>query len=315
MADTQQSSVLWDQKAWEQMAYFAFFPENYYDQLATVRATNETHRGSSISFSKVTSMSPATTPLTETSDVTPVEVVDDEVNITMTEYGNVTRNTAKLRGTSFLPVNETLARAVGYNMGETIDLIARVPFYAGSNVAYGTGGTGTPDSRANVNAADTLDPHDIRAAVAELRADAVPTLQGSYVSVIHPHVYVDFVENTDAAGWTTPANYSDSTRRWNGEIGTFEGVRFINSPRAKIFTDTGSPTTVDVYATCVIGAEAVGKAYSKHPEWGEHPQMVQGPIVDALRRFVPIGWKHLVGYGIFRQESLWRIESGSSLGV
>lgn len=313
--ETQQSSVLWDQKAWEQMAYFAFRPENYFDQLCDVKPTRETHRGASVSFDKVNAMTAATTELTEVNDVTPVEVTDAEVNVVLKEYGNTTKHTKKLVGTSFLPVSETIATEVGFNMGESIDLVARTPFYAGTNVGYATGGSNDPDSRDDINADDKLTAHDIRVQVAKLRTDSVPTIGGSYIGVLHPHVQVDLMEDTDAAGWVTPANYSAAEKRWNGEIGRFEGVKFITAPRALTYADTGSPTTVDVYATVILGAQAIAKAHSKHPEFGPDPRMVLGPQTDSLKRFFYIGWYHLVGYGVFRQESLRRIESSSSLGT
>ena len=37
-------------------------------------------------------------------------------------------------------------------------------------------------------------------------------------------------------------------------------------------------------------------------------------LFRSLRRFVPLGWYWLGAYGIFRQASVMRIESSSSLG-
>jgi hypothetical protein len=45
------------------------------------------------------------------------------------------------------------------------------------------------------------------------------------------------------------------------------------------------------------------------------PQIRRGPVVDSLMRFNPIGWYWLGGYGLFRQASLRRIESSSSIGA
>ena len=40
-----------------------------------------------------------------------------------------------------------------------------------------------------------------------------------------------------------------------------------------------------------------------------------GPVTDLLRRWVPLGWYWLGGFSIFRQASVYRIESTSSLGA
>jgi hypothetical protein len=37
--------------------------------------------------------------------------------------------------------------------------------------------------------------------------------------------------------------------------------------------------------------------------------------VDALRRFVPVGWYYLAGYARFREASIRRVESSSSIGT
>jgi len=72
--------------------------------------------------------------------------------------------------------------------------------------------------------------------------------------------------------------------------------------------------SVDVYGTLVMGRQALAKAFSTGGGYGEQAQIVDVPVIDTLRRFTGIGWKHFVGYSVFRQASLYRIESGSSIG-
>ena len=71
---------------------------------------------------------------------------------------------------------------------------------------------------------------------------------------------------------------------------------------------------VDVYGTLVMGRQALAKAFSTGGGYGEQAIIVDVPVVDTLRRFTGVGWKHFVGYGVFRQVALYRIESGSSIG-
>jgi hypothetical protein len=72
--------------------------------------------------------------------------------------------------------------------------------------------------------------------------------------------------------------------------------------------------SVDVYGTLVMGRQALAKAYSTGGGYGEQAQIVDVPVIDTLRRFTGVGWKHFVGYGVLRQAALYRIESGSSIG-
>lgn len=72
--------------------------------------------------------------------------------------------------------------------------------------------------------------------------------------------------------------------------------------------------TNDVYGTLFMGRQALAKGFSVGGGYGEQPVMVDVPVTDALRRFEGMGWKHLVGYSVFRQAALRRLESTSSIG-
>jgi N4-gp56 family major capsid protein len=237
----------------------------------------------------------------------------------MKEYGNAVVTTAKLRATSFINVDPVAANAVGYNAGISIDSVCRDVLQAGTNVIYATGGATDPTSRTTINSDDTLSANDVRRVVAQLRGANVPTIGGSYVGFIHPDVSYDFRSATDAAAWRTPANYVNPEGIYNGEIGMFEGVRFMESSRAPKFVNasdnSGSAGTIDVYGTLIMGRQALAKAVANAAGYGDQPTMVYGEVVDVLKRFQPVGWKHFVGYGVFRQEALRRIESASSIGT
>jgi len=318
-AETGTGNLSVDQTAFEKMAYFALRDEMYFDQFADVQATNATNPGATVTFTIFQDLAATNTLLGEAEDVTPVAMSDSQVPVTLAEYGNATVTTAKLRATSFLPVDPVAANAVGYNAGLSIDTIARAAAQAGSNVIYATGGATDPTDRDEINTDDLLAANDVRKAVAQLRKANVPTFGGSYVAMIHPDVSYDFRSNTDAAAWRTPANYVNPAGIYNGEIGVFEGVRFIESPRAPLFANasnnSGSTGNIDVYGTLIMGRQALAKGISLGGEYGAQPTIVYGTVTDLLKRFRPVGWKHFVGYAVFRQEALRRIESASSIGA
>jgi N4-gp56 family major capsid protein len=317
-AETGTANLTTDQVAFEKLAYFALRPEMYFDQFASVQATNATNPGASVKFTVFADLAAATTPLGEAEDVTPVSMSDSQVTVTLEEYGNATVTTAKLRASSFLPVDPVAAQAVGYNAGLSIDTIARGVLQAGTNVIYATGGTDTAAARVDMDTDDTITAKDIRRAVAQLRGANVPTIGGNYVGFIHPDVSYDLRGITDASGWRDSYKYTNAMPLYNGEIGMFEGVRFMESPRAPLFANayngSGAAGTGDSYGTLIMGQQALAKAVSMGGEYGSQPTIVYGTITDLLKRFRPVGWKHFVGYSVFRQEALRRIESASSIG-
>jgi N4-gp56 family major capsid protein len=318
-AETGTSNLNVDQVAFEKLAYFALRPEMYFDQFADVQATNATNPGASVKFTVFADLAAATTALGEAEDVTPVAMSDAQVTVTLNEYGNATVTTAKLRASSFLPVDPVAANAVGYNAGLSIDTIARNVLQAGDNVIYATGGTDTAAARVDMDVDDTLTAKDIRRAVAQLRGANVPTIGGNYVGFIHPDVSYDLRGITDASGWRDSYKYTNAMPLYNGEIGMFEGVRFMESPRAPLFANayngSGAAGTGDSYGTLIMGQQALAKAVSMGGEYGAQPTIVYGTVTDLLQRFRPVGWKHFVGYSVFRQEALRRIESSSSIGA
>jgi N4-gp56 family major capsid protein len=316
MAVTAQGSTDFAKTAYDLMAYFALRPQLYFDAVADVKPTNQSQAGSAVQFTITNDLAFATTPLNESTDLTPVALSDSTVSLTLAEYGNAVTTTALARGTSFLDLDPVAANIVGFNAGGSIDTLARNILQAGTNVNYAVGnGTNVAAARNQVSPANTLVASDVRQVRAQLLRNNVPQIGSYYMAFIHPDVSFDLRGQTGAATWNEPHAYSQPDNIWTGELGSFSGFRFVETPRAPIFADAGSSTTfTDVYRTLFLGRQALAKAYSYVDGNGAFPMVVPGPITDSLRRLVPIGWYWLGVYGIFRQASLYGVESASSIG-
>lgn len=309
------SALSSDQAAYNLMADFALRPELYFDQVADVKATKQAHQGSTVKFTLYDDLAVASTALTESVDVDAQAMADSQITVTLAEYGNAVLTTAKVRGTSFLNVDADAANIVGYNAGVSLDTLARDVLKGGTNVRYASDGATAPDARNKVEADDLILAADVRRARVDLVGASVAPFGQFYRGFIHPDVSYDLRRETGAAAWRDPHTYSQPAEIWNGTIGAFEGVEFIETPRAPIFADAGSSTTLtDVYATIFVGRQSLAKAYSS-TESAATPQVVIGPITDKLRRFHPLGWYWLGGYAIYRQAAVRRVESASSIGT
>lgn len=300
------------QAAYDRLARFALRPELYFDAVADVKPTNQSMPGASVTFPIISDLAIASTALNESTDVTPSAISESTVTVTLAEYGNAVLTTAALRGESYVEVDPIVANVIGYNAGVSIDEVARNVLAAGTNVAY----TGGQTARTGLNSTTLLKAADIRAAKARLRSQNVPNFNGFYTAYIHPNVSYDFTSETGSAAWRDPHTYSQPGEIWAGELGAFEGFRFIETPRAPVFQGAGSSTgTVgaNVFGVLCVGRQSLAKAWSMVDGNTEQPHVVPGPITDFLRRFVPWGWYWLGGYSIYRQASIQRIETGSSL--
>ena len=314
MAITQASSLSVDQTAFDQIAYFALRSEMLFDAAADVQPVAQSMPGSAVTFTIFSELADATSTLSETADLTPTTMADSQVEVTLAEYGNTINTTAKLRGTSFLDVDAVAANLIGYNAGSSIDTVVANILKAATNVIYGGGGSTTPTSNATVQAEDIIEANDVRIATAQLRGSKAQTFNGMYMGFIHPDVSYDLRRETGAASWRDPHNYVDTAMIYNGEIGAFESVRFIETPRAPLDLTGGSASTVDLYQTIIMGRQSLAKAHSITDGNGAYPKVVRGPVVDSLMRFNPVGWYWLGGYGIFRQAAIRVLNTSSSLG-
>lgn len=308
MAYTQMSSLnTAGTTAFDKRMYFALRPQLHHDQVATVRPV-PTHQGRYVKFTLRSDLGAATTELTETSDVTAVAMSDSQVQVELKEYGNTINTTAKARGTDYSAVDADAANLIGFNAGISLDTLARDELVGGTNVKF-EGQT----TQGAITASDTYSAASVREVVAGLRGDNVmPFIGTTYIGMIHPDQSVDLRAETGAAGWAEPANNSDADRRWQGVVGVFEGVSWIESPRVNLVADGGA-TNVDVYQSLILGQECLAKAFSSS-ESAAVPQVRRGPVTDSLMRFHPVGWYWLGGYKRFREAAIRRYETASSIG-
>ena len=312
------------QAAYNRMIHFSLRPELLFDQVATVRATAQAMPGSSVIFDLVTDLAPSTTALDESTDATAVSTSSSGVTVTLSEYGLVMKHTAALRAETFCPIDPAIANLIGYNAGVSIDDLVRSPLSGGTNVVYSGSGT----SRSNLNnGTNTAVANDFLKAAQRLKANNAPRFGGFYVAYVHPNVSYDVQSASGSPNWRVPSEYADPSRIYTGELGAWGGVRFIETPRAPIFgavsgqfsggtySASGTSGNSAIFASIILGQQALAKAHSITGEYGESPTFVVGPVTDTLRRFQPVGWKHMVGYARFREACLYRLESISSLSA
>ncbi len=300
--------------AFEQISYFALRSQPLFEMLADVRSTAQSHNAATVQFTFIDEINQATTALTENADVTPVAISDSKVDVALAEYGNAVVTSAKIRGTSFLNVDADAANIIGYNMANSMDKIV-------SDVANGSvveaqimyGGDAT--ARNELVAADVYEASLGRKAVAQLRTDSAPGWEnGNYMAIVHPDVSYDLRSDSAVTDVIQYQLYQQGEPIRVGSIGTFNGITYIENPRAGLIADGGAGTC-DAYQTLICGRQALAKGFSRAPGFGTDPTIVVGPVTDTLRRFNPIGWYHLVGYGRFREKCMIRVETSSSIGA
>ena len=94
----------------------------------------------------------------------------------------------------------------------------------------------------------------VRKAVRFLKVMNAPRINGYYAGIIHPDCSYDLMSDPK---WVNVKTYADPEGIYEGEIGRIEGVRFVETSEAKVFTGEGAAGR-DVYSTLILGADAYG---------------------------------------------------------
>lgn len=230
---------------------------------------------------------------------------------TVTQHGDYAAISDRLQYEAFDPIIYHATEEFSHAMASTYDTLIRNVLVGGNSVMYapviGSDGKETVvNSRANITNDARLTPKVVHKAATWLKKNRAPKIDGYYVAIIHPSVAHDLTEHDD---WKHPHEYSDVATLFKGEIGEFRGVRFVESPEAKVYKEDGK----SVYITLFLGKDAFGIV---DPEGEGQEVIVKGAeeIGGPLNQFSTVGYKFTSGTKILYQERLLRVESGSSLG-
>ena len=223
-------------------------PHLVHDQFGQTRNIPK-NGGKRIEFRRFEQLPKALTPLTE--GVTPegqtMTVTKQEAEVK--QYGGFVSLSDQISMTAIDNVVVEATTAIGNQAGSTLDTISREALNAGTNVQYAEGQV---SSRSELTAEMKLTVKAIKMAVRALKVQNTAKINGHYVAIIHPDCAYDITEDPR---FIEVVKYKNPERIFNGEIGTLEGVRFIETTEAKKFTNAGA-SGIDVYSTLLLGENA-----------------------------------------------------------
>jgi N4-gp56 family major capsid protein len=139
-------------------------------------------------------------------------------------------------------------------------------------------------------------------------APAVSGVSGEFTIVAANAAFGGRAEVGDKIAGTNVGASAKITAISVGATNTTFTVDVANSGTVGTNTLTVTPVT-RVFSTIVAGKQALAEAVAVEPN------VVIGPVTDSLMRFRPIGWYGVLGFARYREASLFRIESGSSIAA
>ena len=192
--------------------------------------------GKIIEFRTFAPLAKATTPLTE--GVTPdgKQLSVSTVSAAVSQYGDYITQSDMLELTALDNTILESAKLLGRQAGATLDTVVRNVMHSGTNVIYAekvtSSGVTEVKSRAALDSDCAITVELIQRAVAKLRAQNAPTINGKYVGIIHPYVAYDLMRDPE---WVDAHKYAQPENLYEGEIGELAGVRFVQTTEAKIY--------------------------------------------------------------------------------
>jgi N4-gp56 family major capsid protein len=125
-------------------------------------------------------------------------------------------------------------------------------------------------------------------AVTQAKRRLVPKFSdGYYHAFITPETAAKVMSQVGELGWTDTKKYADPSAILNGEIGSFRGVRFLETNRL----NAGTPDKIVIFGpeAYVCGDWSTIEAY-RVGRGGDH--------ADPLSQRAIMGWKGMMGYSL-----------------
>lgn len=257
--------------------------------------------GKKIEFRKFAALPKATTALTEgvTPDGKKLEVTKIEAEVA--QYGDYIVQSDVLELTAIDNTIVEATKVLGRQAGLTLDTVTRNVLQSGTNVFY----CGDATSRSELAAEDKLDVATIKKAVAFLKKNNAPKIDGSYVGIIHPYAAHDLMNDPE---WIDAHKYANPENIYEGEIGKIAGVRFVETSEALVKDSA--------YCTLILGANAYG--VTEITGGGLQTIIKQkgsAGTADPLDQRSSIGWKAMKTAEILVEPYLVRVESKSNFVI
>lgn len=193
--------------------------------------------GKTIQFRKYNPLPTLTESIAEGVTPTGQRIDMNTVNATVAQYGGYVEFSDFLL-MSAIDNNLCMAtKLLGAQAGRTLDAITREVVCGGTNVQYADGQVSARHllTGGNEDPAENcyLTVSAIRRAVRSLKNQNAEKIDGSYIAIIHPDCAYDLMNDPN---WKFPHQYATPENIYEGEIGKIEGVRFIESTEAKVFS-------------------------------------------------------------------------------
>lgn len=273
-----------------------------------------------IKFRRYSNLSAATTPLSEGITPSGSQMSVTDVTAVVAQYGDFITVTDVLDYQTQDPELTIASDLLGDQAGDTLDQVTRDVLAAGTSVYLPS----TYTLRSQITTSDLISVTLVQKAVRALKnnnakkitsmVDAstginTTPLQPCFVGIVHPNVSYTLKGLT---GWTDVSRYASTKTLMEGEIGSLDEVRFVETTNAKVFSASGA-SSQDIYGTIILAMNAYGTTQIS----GEALKNIIKPLGsggtdDPLDQRATSGWKATFVAKILNNAFMTRIETSAA---
>jgi len=258
---------------------------------------SKTAKGSSIQFSKFNDLDDSDDSSLEDGVAMAAEkLTDGTVDIALEEHGKPVEVTElAFRTNTFDIVSEAVVK-LSKHYAKKIDRLIRNAVLLTTNFVYGKGKT----SAASLTTADVFDTQIVKDAVEALETNDAPKFENEYyVCVATPHQLRSI---KDDLAWINVNAYAQTRDIFKGEVGEYDGVRFVSTTQMPSLTAAQSQAkygvNIPTYESVFFGENAFAFAEAL-------PVEIRTNGVEDYGRKVGIAWYSILGTGLIDEDNVF----------
>ena len=237
------------------------------------------------------------TVLTETSTMPETNYTITQGTMTITEFGNSVPYSGKLDDLSEQPVKEVISKVLKNDAKKAFDIAAQTEFEKTKLRVYPTGGTSTTaitlsttGTVGGTNTGVALNKSHVKAIVDTMKERNIPPYEADdYFAIAHPSTWRQLKNDLESVHQYVQQGFQMIL---NGEIGRYEGVRFIEQTNIAKAAWGGGVTNWAYF----FGADTVAEGVVV-------PEEMRGKIPSDYGRSRGVAWYYLGGFGIVHTQA------------
>lgn len=234
-----------------------------------------------------------------------VQLKVETISVQPEQFGLVGSITDVLDAMSALDLISTMSTELGDNMGRIMDKAIQAVLTTGaSNKSYQGGGANLN----SISSTDYLDPVTVGDIETYLSTQGAKRYGNYFVAIGDYNVINGFRRDPAVGGWIDAHKYANPSNLFNGEIGEFNGVRFVRTnnidPVTNSHTPSGGGTAVAVkcYPTFFLGKDAYG--ISELQNLRSYFVPFRAEKTDPLAQLAYVGFKVMFKAVVLQQQAM-----------